>query len=76
MLNKFLPSNEHIIERGLRVLLGVVLLSLVFVGPQTLWGLVGIVPLLTGTLGSCPVYTLFGWSTCPMKTEKSSTSPA
>lgn len=64
---RFLPRNEHPIERTVRVILGLGLLSLIFVGPQSLWGLVGLVPLLTGLLGSCPVYTLFGFSTCPMK---------
>lgn len=67
MLEKILPRNEGATDRILRVGLGVVLLSLVFVGPQTLWGLVGIVPLATGILGSCPVYTLLGVSTCPLK---------
>lgn len=58
------PRNEHTIERVVRVVLGIVILSLVFVGPATLWGLLGVVPLLTGLLGSCPLYTLFGISTC------------
>ncbi len=43
------------------------LFCLVFVGPQTLWGLLGIVPLATGLLGTCPIYTIFGLSTCPVK---------
>lgn len=64
MLNKLLPKNEHVIERVLRIGVGVTLLSLVVVGPKTLWGLVGAVPLLTGLLGSCPLYTLLGISTC------------
>jgi hypothetical protein len=63
----FLPTNEHPIERALRVLLGVGLLSLVFVGPKTMWGLIGIVPILTGLIGSCPLYTMIGISTCPVK---------
>jgi hypothetical protein len=67
MLKKILPNNEHPVERGIRVVVGLALLSLVFVGPQTLWGLIGLVPLATGALGSCPLYTLFGVSTCPMK---------
>ncbi|MBK6847136.1 MAG: DUF2892 domain-containing protein [Proteobacteria bacterium] len=58
-------QNEHVLERALRIGAGLVLLSLVFVGPKTLWGLVGVVPLLTGLLGSCPLYTLLGVSTCP-----------
>lgn len=68
-MSKLFPSNEHVIERALRVAIGLVLLALVFVGPQTLWGLLGIVPLATGLIGSCPLYTLFGWSTCTMKCQ-------
>ena len=62
-----LPTNEHPIERVLRVLLGLGVLSLAFVGPKTAWGYLGIVPLATGLLGSCPLYTIFGFSTCPTK---------
>lgn len=69
MLEKVLPQNEHTIERVLRVLVGVGGLSLVFVGPKTLWGLFGLIPLVTGLIGSCPLYTLFGISTCPLKTR-------
>ena len=71
-MSKLLPTNEHPIERVLRVVLGLGLLSLVFVGPQTLWGLVGLVLVLTGALGSCPLYTLFGFSTCPMPRQPAS----
>jgi len=62
-----LPTNEHPIERVLRVLLGLGVLSLTIMGPKTAWGFLGIVPLATGLLGSCPIYTLFGFSTCPRK---------
>jgi hypothetical protein len=51
-------------DRVLRVVLGVVLLSLVFVGPQTPFGWVGVIPLVTGLVGSCPLYRLFGMNTC------------
>lgn len=74
MMEKLLPTNEHGIERGLRVVIGLVVLSLVFIGPKTLWGLLGIVPLATGLLGSCPLYTLLGISTCPMKQPSSKTA--
>lgn len=67
MASKALPVNEHNLERVVRVLLGIGLLSLVFVGPKTLWGLIGIVPLATGLIGSCPLYTVLGISTCSMK---------
>lgn len=63
MLSKIFPSNEHTIDRAIRVVLGLGLLSLTVVGPHTLWGLVGVIPLLTGILGSCPLYTVIGLST-------------
>jgi hypothetical protein len=64
MLSKLFPNNEHIIERVIRVVLGLGVLSLVFVGPHTSWGFVGLLPLVTGLIGSCGVYTLLGISTC------------
>lgn len=70
MLEKILPRNESWTDRGIRVALGLALLSLVFVGPHTLWGLIGLVPLVTGAVGSCPLYTLFGLSTCPSGTKR------
>lgn len=64
---KLLPTNEHPIERVLRVALGAGLIALVFVGPRTPWGWIGVVPIVTGLLGSCPLYTVLGISTCPAK---------
>jgi hypothetical protein len=55
------------IDRVLRVVVGLGLLSLVFVGPQTAWGWIGAVPLLTGLLGYCPAYLPFGIKTCKTK---------
>jgi hypothetical protein len=66
-MDKILPRNEHTVERAVRVAIGIGLLAIAFVGPKTPWGYLGIIPLLTGLLGSCPLYTLFGFSTCPMK---------
>jgi hypothetical protein len=66
MLNRLFPANEHPIERVVRVGVGLTVLSLAFVGPQSAWGYLGVIPLATGLLGSCPVYTLFGVSTCPL----------
>jgi hypothetical protein len=59
--------NEGGVDRVLRIVVGLVLLSLVFFGPQTPWGFVGLVPLITGVVGMCPLYSLLGISTCPMK---------
>ena len=66
-MTKLLPINEHPIERVLRVAVGLALVSLVFVGPKTPWGWIGVLPIATGLLGSCPAYTIFGFSTCPVK---------
>jgi hypothetical protein len=60
-------KNEGTIDRTLRVIAGAALVSLVFVGPETPWGWIGIVPLVTGLVGNCPVYSLLGISTCPIK---------
>lgn len=56
--------NEGALDRVLRVVLGIGLLALVFVGPKTPLGYVGIVPLLTGIVGMCPLYALLGINTC------------
>jgi hypothetical protein len=66
MMEKLFPRNEHVVDRVIRVALGIALLSLTVVGPHTLWGLVGLVPLVTGIVGSCPVYRVFGVSTCDL----------
>ena len=62
-----MTRNEGTIDRVLRVVLGLILLALVFVGPQTPWGWIGIVPLVTGLVGFCPLYKIAGLSTCPLK---------
>ena len=64
MFEKLLPRNEHTADRVIRVVLGLVGLSLVFVGPKTPLGYIGLLPLITGLMGSCPLYTLLGISTC------------
>ena len=58
-----LKRNESNLDRSLRVVLGLVLISLVFVGPMTAWGWVGLIPLITGLVGSCPIYSILGLST-------------
>lgn len=69
MLTKLFPKNEHRVERMLRVAIGLAALSLLVFGPKTPWALLGLVPLATGLLGSCPLYTLFGVSTCRVRTK-------
>ncbi|HET8723980.1 MAG TPA: DUF2892 domain-containing protein [Anaeromyxobacteraceae bacterium] len=58
-------TNEGTVDRAVRIVLGLGILSLAFVGPRTPWAWLGIVPLLTGVVGFCPAYRIFGISTCP-----------
>jgi hypothetical protein len=55
--------NEGNVDRVVRVLFGSILLSLVFFGPHTWLGLIGIVPLFTGVVGFCPLYRVLGLNT-------------
>ena len=55
-----MAHNVGSIDRVIRIVIGIALLSLVFVGPQTLWGLFGLVPLLTAFVGFCPLYRFLG----------------
>ncbi len=54
-----MKTNETGLDRAVRVVLGMILLALVFVGPHTAWGWLGLVPLITGAVGFCPLYRLF-----------------
>jgi hypothetical protein len=64
-----MTPNVGGIDRTLRIVAGLALLSLFFLleGNARYWGLIGIVPILTGFFRFCPVYPLLGISTCPMK---------
>lgn len=66
MLEKLLPHNEHVVDRAARIALGLALLTVALLG-RGAWGFLGVVPLLTGIVGSCPIYTLLGASTCKVK---------
>lgn len=56
--------NVGSLDQFVRLLIGLAMLSLIFVGPKTYWGLLGIVPLLTAAVGFCPLYRILGLSTC------------
>ena len=60
---RLLQRNEGTLDRALRVIVGIGLISLVFVGPQTPWGWIGLLPLVTGLTGSSFAYSVFGWNT-------------
>ena len=54
-------------ERAIRAIVGIGLISLVFIGPQTVWGWIGVVPLATAIIGWCPPYAMFGINTFAKK---------
>jgi hypothetical protein len=59
--------NEGVVDRSLRVISGLVLVGLAATGRVGLWGYIGMVPLLTGAVGMCPLYSLLGINTCPTR---------
>ena len=67
-------KNVGSLDRIVRIILGVALIAyaLGFFGPgQYTWlGWIGVVPLLTALMGTCPAYSIFGLSTCPIKAKK------
>lgn len=60
-------TNVGGVDKVLRIVAGLILIALVFVGPQTPWGWIGLVPLVTGLVGFCPLYKIIGLNTCPVK---------
>lgn len=62
-----MKTNVGGIDRILRIVLGLVLIALTLTGTIGAWGWIGVVPLATAAFGFCPLYTLLGFSTCPMK---------
>jgi hypothetical protein len=59
-----MSTNIGGIERILRIVVGLALIAIVFVGPTTNWGWIGVIPLATGLIGWCPPYALLGINTC------------
>ena len=57
-------TNVGSADRVLRIVLGLILIALVFVGSKAPWGWIGIVPLVTGLLRTCPLYSLIGVNSC------------
>ena len=62
-------TNEGTLDRGVRLAAGLILLALALTTLSGLWqigaALVGLIMLATGASGLCPLYALFGISTCP-----------
>jgi hypothetical protein len=62
---QIMKTNEGHLDRVLRIIAGLALIGLAATGHVGLWGYVGVVPLLTGAVGFCPLYTVLGINTCP-----------
>lgn len=61
-----LRTNVGGLDRVLRLVAGVVLLALGWFGPLGWWGLIGLIPLATGLMSTCPLYTILGLNTCKL----------
>jgi Protein of unknown function (DUF2892) len=59
-----MKKNVGDLERIIRIIAGIAIISLAFVGPQSPWAYLGIIPLATGLMGWCPPYAMLGISTC------------
>lgn len=62
-----MKTNVGGIDRILRIVIGLLLIALAATGTVGMWGWIGVVPLATAALGFCPLYTLLGFSSCPIK---------
>ncbi|WP_348697616.1 DUF2892 domain-containing protein [Duganella fentianensis] len=64
-----MKKNEGSLDRAARVVAGLALIGLAASGNVGAWGYIGVVPLLTGAIGYCPLYTILGFNTCPLERE-------
>jgi Protein of unknown function (DUF2892) len=62
-----MKTNVGGIDRILRIVLGLALIAMTLTGTIGVWGWIGVVPIATAALGFCPLYTVLGFSTCPLK---------
>ncbi|HTO60025.1 MAG TPA: DUF2892 domain-containing protein [Bradyrhizobium sp.] len=63
-------QNVGKIDRLIRAIVGLIALSLIFVGPKTMWALLGLIPLGTALIGWCPPYAMLGITTCRARPGK------
>lgn len=65
-----MKKNLGSTDKAFRSVLGLALLSIMFIGPKTKWGLIGVIPLLTVFFNFCPLYALLGINTRTMEQKK------
>jgi hypothetical protein len=68
-MEKTMKSNVGGLDKILRIVIGIALVALAITGVIGVWGWIGVVPLLTGLIGKCPAYSIFGISSCPVKKD-------
>ena len=61
-----MPRNVGGLDRALRIIIGLALIGLTLAGTIGVWGWIGVIPLATGLIGTCPAYKLIGINTCPV----------
>jgi hypothetical protein len=66
----FMKMNEGNLDRTLRIVFGIFIFSLLFWGPKSSWAYIGIIPFITGVIGYCPLYSILGFNTCPLREKK------
>lgn len=71
-----MQKNVGTTDKTIRIVAGLILIALVFVGPQTPWGWIGIIPLATALMSWCPLYTLLGIRTCPASSDPADSTEA
>jgi hypothetical protein len=64
-----MTKNVGQIDKIIRIVVGLLLIGLALIGTIGWWGWIGVVPLASGLMGSCPAYSLLGISTCPMENK-------
>ena len=62
--------NEGKLDRGIRIAAGLTLIGLSVAGVLGPWGYLGVIPVITGSIGMCPLYSVFGFSTCRVTLKK------
>jgi hypothetical protein len=65
-----MKANEGNIDRIIRIIIGLAIIVVVGFVIKSWWGVIGIVPLVTGLISRCPMYSIFGISTCPVSDDK------
>lgn len=64
-----MKTNEGTVDRVVRVIAGIALITLAATGTIGLWGWIGVLPLVTGAVGFCPAYAMLGMHTCNSKAQ-------